>query len=66
MSTSKRDYIAVARIIRDEVETLPQFEPDDRAKEVVTRIANHLADHFAEHHSLFDRKRFLDAAGVGR
>lgn len=61
--SSQRDYVAVAKILRGEVEVVPQFDDSD-ALAVVERIASGLATHFEQHNPAFDRARFLTACGV--
>lgn len=60
---SKRDYIAVARVIRDETEDI-DVASSTPASEAVARIASGVATHFEENNPAFDRVRFLSACGV--
>lgn len=65
---SKRDYVAIAKAIRNAI------TEDERACKahgtkftalgIVENIAQVCADHFAQHSSSFNRQRFLIACGV--
>ncbi len=60
---SRKDYIATARVIADEVEaTNPAVEPTRALS--IERIARHLADTFAADNSRFDRQRFYFACAL--
>lgn len=63
MSTSKKDYVAIAKIIAAEhgAWTGPQAAV---ARDAVRAVAGGLADHFARDNPAFDRTRFLAACGI--
>jgi len=63
MTTSRKDFVAVAAIIKNSAPELGLpvvIQSDTR----IARIANELADHFASSNPNFDRARFLEACGV--
>ena len=69
MATSKKDYIAVARIIASEIEPYKDTNNDEGvdtspADVAIERIANRLADYFRSDNQLFNRDRFLKACGI--
>jgi hypothetical protein len=61
--SSKRDYVAIAKVI-DEADGAMCGCSDHRlARE---EIASGIATHFEEHNPAFDREQFLKACGVGQ
>ena len=63
MSASKKDYVAIARII--EWEYKQAMTPEHRNS--LHNIAKGLAAHFARNgNGRFDRGRFMDACGVNK
>jgi hypothetical protein len=65
MAASKKDYVAIARIIRAEIlVTEPMVGMAGvNARCRLYQVAQNIADHFSTN-SEFNRKRFLDACGV--
>ena len=61
---SKKDYIAIAACLREcRGETVPLLAiAANRA--VIDMVAEQLCEVFAQDNELFDRERFLSAAGV--
>lgn len=71
MSSSRKDYVAVAAIIKDEVADLPRLSNGELASQKAegiyvasVGIAQRIASHFAADNPAFDRARFLKACGV--
>jgi len=69
MATSRKDYIAIAKILEAERRIISH--PDNaQAQEILSaeaensRIAYRLADYFTGDNSLFNKDRFLKACGV--
>ena len=62
MAMSRRNYVAVAAIIADEVAAYPT---DPIAQTVIRNFAERMADTFEEDNARFDRERFLTACGLG-
>lgn len=65
MSSSRKDYVAVAKAISDGY-LINCMTDADVAMNTATRskIAHQVADHFAADNPAFDRARFLKACGV--
>ena len=62
---SRKDYVAVAAIIRAEVETVPAHDDEGAAVfKAVSRVAEAMADHFAQDNPEFRRQQFMTAAGL--
>lgn len=61
MSTTKKDYIAIAAILRQRAE-----DEDEAARGAIYAVAGDLADYFAEANPLFDHGRFEAAVKGGR
>jgi hypothetical protein len=66
--SSKRDYIAVAKVIKAQVDELadpevPTYFANGEAYETLAKVGEGLATHF-EHNPAFDRGRFLKACGL--
>lgn len=61
MSTSKKDYIAIAAILRQRAE-----DEDETVRGAIYALAGDLADYFAESNPLFDHGRFEAAVKGGR
>lgn len=59
--SSKRDYVAVAAIIKTQADDYPN---EGEAQDAIECIARGLASHFEQHSPAFDRVRFLTACGV--
>lgn len=59
---TKKDFIAVAKIIRELGQLNRDF--DDEAKFTANRIARELAKVFKQQNPRFDTVRFLEACGV--
>jgi len=57
MSTSKKDYTAIARVIADQYLTTKAFQGL-----TIRNIAEGVANHFAATSKTFDRERFIAAA----
>lgn len=57
---SKKDYVAIAALLRDHAETImdPTQAPDIALRDLVDGVA----DLFAADNPRFDRERFLNAA----
>lgn len=69
MATSKKDYVAIARMIELEMEIAADVQSDieKRARQGMCRvIAGRMADYFGGDNRSFDRNRFLDACGVNK
>jgi hypothetical protein len=65
VSLSRKDYDAIARIIKGQTDSLDLYDPFDRAAvKAVRGTAVSLATYFAGQNERFDRVRFLKAAGV--
>lgn len=60
MATSKKDYVAIARILA----ATSMNANTGGEYDTLAQVAVQLADYFAEDNPLFDRARFLKAAGV--
>lgn len=65
MSMSRKNYVETAKIIKWEMDHLP----DDDYGRIVTRdtlrrVASELASMFQRDNGSFDRQRFLDACGL--
>ena len=60
MATNKRDYVAIAKILKD-TETTSQDGED-----AITQIALALAQYFRRTNPAFDTGRFYEAVGYGR
>lgn len=71
MAMTKKDFVAIAGIIRGNIESVAG-ENSNRIEEVAARraagmavkIANDIADHCAKVNPEFKRGRFLEACGV--
>ena len=64
MAMSKRDYVAIAKAIKDSI-----VEPAQRSLTHYTAcadVADRIADVCAADNPRFDRKRFLDACGLDK
>jgi len=61
---SRKDYVEVARIIRDRVEDA-QAVGSLITQHALANLAESLADMFKSDNSNFDRSRFMDACGLG-
>lgn len=61
MIASKKDYIAIAAILRQRAE-----QEDEAARGAIYALAGDLADYFAETNPLFDHGRFETAVKGGR
>lgn len=60
MATSKKDYIAIAAVIKAASETRPVMSPRGTREYIAVKVA----DYFATQNPAFDRARFLQACGV--
>ena len=61
---TKKDFIAVAEIIREHGNIFIGSSFDDGAKFAANRIARELAKVFKQQNPRFDTVRFLEACGV--
>lgn len=61
MAMTKKNYEAVARVLREERE---QWEGNGQVLNALAYVASGLAGAFAADNQSFDRKRFLEAARV--
>ena len=61
MSMSRKDYVAVAAIIRAEI----LCYIGTQAEVAAVTIGKRMADYFQSDNPRFDRKKFLAACGIG-
>lgn len=58
---TKKDYEAIAKILKSLVGQIPQDDPDG---ELIDNAVNQFADYFESKSPKFDRNRFLEASGM--
>ena len=63
MAMSRKDFVAIAAVIKSEVDTARLLQ-NEQAIATLTIVANNLAHHCATACKEFNRNRFLDACGV--
>ena len=65
---SRKDYVAAAEVIRSSLleGTIANNWIVDIHNNAINIVANKLADAFAVDNHMFNRGRFLDAAGISR
>lgn len=61
---SRKHYIAIANIIRGNVEAVSNGSDSDECHDILETVANELADFLKTDNANFDRSRFLSACGV--
>jgi len=59
---SRKNYEAVARVLRDEKQN---WSEEPQARQALAYVTSALAGVFAADNQAFDRKRFIEAAGGG-
>lgn len=63
MATSRKDYIATAKVIREQVEATAKYETAVPIRITLKCVAFDLASHFKASNSNFDRHKFMSACG---
>ena len=61
MSVSKKDFVAVAKILKEAREDWRGGTPVEC---LLNYIEEQIADYFAAENSMFDRERFINACGL--
>jgi hypothetical protein len=62
---SRKHYQMVAEVFRNNAEALANGSDSDEVWAMVEVLASDLADKFSADNPNFDRKRFIDACGLG-
>ena len=61
---TRKDYVKIAEVIRNEVDNLNKWNKEATAKDVILGIADGLSSVFREDNINYDRNRFMDACNL--